>query len=49
MFGDITKTEIENKLKQSNAKRELLQEQVQVMELQLKEIRDKLLGVKKKQ
>lgn len=46
MFVDITKTDLENQLKQSNYKRELLQEQVQVLESQMKEIKNKLLGVK---
>ena len=46
MFVDITKTDLENQLKQSDSKRELLQEQVQVMEAELKIIRDRLLGVK---
>ena len=48
MFVDITKTDLEQQLKQSNYKRELLQEQVQVLEEQMKEIRDRLLGVKEK-
>lgn len=46
MFLDITKTDLENQLKAANNKRELLQEQVQVMEAQLREIRDKMVKVK---
>jgi len=46
MFVDITKTDLEKQLNDSNRKRELLQEQVQVMEKQMVEIRDRLAGVR---
>lgn len=46
LFVDVTKTDLENELKQSNYKREILQEQVQLMEAELKKIKNELLGVR---
>ena len=48
MFVDITKTDLEKQLNDSNHKREMLQEQVQVLEEQMVEMRNKLLGVREK-
>jgi len=46
MFVDVTKTDLEKQLNESNNKREMLQEQVQVLEEQMIEMRNKLLGVR---
>ncbi len=46
MFVDITKTDLEKQLNESNKKREMLQEQVQVLEGQMKEMQKRLLGIR---
>jgi hypothetical protein len=46
MFVDVTKTDLEKQLNESNNKREMLQEQVHVLEEQMVEIRNKLLGIR---
>jgi chaperonin cofactor prefoldin len=48
MFVDITKTDLEKQLNESNKKREILQEQVNSMEEQMKEMQKRLLGIREK-
>jgi hypothetical protein len=48
MFVDITKTDLEKQLNESNKKREILQEQVNSMEEQMKEMQKRLLGIRDK-
>ena len=48
MFVDVTKTELENQLKEEHKKREILQEQVDSMEKQMLEMQKRLLGIRDK-